>query len=196
MEKWKMKLKYVLNNGEEITAYFLKKLFCGDDDIIGSISIYNRNISYWDDISSVSRVPVTRSVRRDENGSIYFTYDNIRYDFLDFVCPTPKEFCDNITEFKGKNYDESTLSAVLIKYGLDSIQVIKKIEHGYDSDLIEIPYKFVNEDFSDPMENYKLKLVPANKHDYGVYPSIRTYTSDLVNLFRNCDYEYKLTPNC
>lgn len=145
----------------------------------------------------------------DTNGNEYFEVDGQRINFMDFLCPTPQMFVDNIAKYRDKD-----LCQILMKYGIDSIRVMlrkKKLDLvnfdgiilGFDTwshrdkveDLDWVEYKFVNEDFSDPRENYKLKMIPVDEKLRMVYGSERTYSCDLIDLMKYRQDLYQIRAN-
>jgi hypothetical protein len=145
----------------------------------------------------------------DANGNEYFEVDGNKIMFMDFICPTPKMFVDNIEKYRDRD-----LCQILMKYGMDSIRVMlrkKKLDlvnfggtiFGFDTsshrdkveDLDWVEYKFVNEDFSDPRDNYKLKLVPVDDKMRMFYGSERTYSCDLISLMQRRTDLYQVKAN-
>jgi hypothetical protein len=128
---------------------------------------------------------------------------------MDFICPSPDYLVENFEKYRDKD-----LCQVLIKHGMDSVRIFlrkKKLDlvnfggaiFGFDTssprDNIEdydwVEYKFVNEDFSDPKDNYKLKMIPVDEKLLHVYGSERTYVCDLVSLIKRRTDLYYLKAN-
>ena len=145
----------------------------------------------------------------DANGNEYFEVDGSKIMFMDYICPTPQMFVNNISKYRDRD-----LCQILMKHGMDSIRVMlrkKKLNlvnfggaiFGFDSssprDNIEdwdwVEYKFVNEDFSDPKDNYKLKLIPVDEKLRMHYGSERTYVCDLVALMQKRTDLYQVQAN-
>lgn len=209
-----MRLTYESKTGELVEGYFSDLLLSREDEkIAGEMTIYKRIPVYGlYDREKILSIP--RSVRIDDNGVWFFTFNRERFNFLDFIVPTPKEFCENITK-KSSNYRDSTLSGILVKYGLDSIRVMHRVKKcdvvnfcgmvlkfeisssfDKEEDFDWIEYKFVKFGESDnPLDNYKLRLVPVNPDEAKIYPTVHTYTSDLVSMFRTCTDKFRLKAN-
>jgi hypothetical protein len=139
----------------------------------------------------------------------YFMFDGQKIMFMDFICPTPEDLVNNFDEYRDKD-----LCQVLMKHGMDSVRISlrkKKLDLvnfggvvlGFDTssprDNIEdydwVEYKFVNEDFSDPKDNYKLKMIPVDDRLRAIYGSERTYVCDLVGLIAKRTDLYKIAAN-
>lgn len=216
-----MTLKYFSKKtGKEFHGFYSE--FWVDESIskFGEITI-SEKMNIWNGYKTeyTYKDVCRKNVYKDENGVLHFYYNGDRYNLTgDCICPTPKEFCDNITTTYGeRHYYGDTLSTVLAKYGLDCIRVKKKVkacdlfniggciiklssESPYDKpeSKVWIDYKFSNirnESLYDPLSNYKLELTPVSDEDYKIYPAERTYPSDLVSLFSACQDSYILTPN-
>jgi hypothetical protein len=140
----------------------------------------------------------------------YFEVDGKKINFMDFICPSPAYLVEHFEKYRDKD-----LCQVLIKHGMDSVRIMlrkKKLDlvnfgghiFGFDTssprDNIEdydwVEYKFVNEDFSDPKDNYKLKMVPADEKLRQFYGSERTYVCDLVGLIKHRPDLYQIKANC
>lgn len=149
------------------------------------------------------------NVVADANGNEYFEVDGQKINFMDFLCPAPQMFVDNLAKYRDRD-----LCQVLMKHGMDSIRVMlrkKKLDlvnfdghiFGFDTssprdkveDLDWVEYKFVNEDFSDPRDNYKLKLVPVDDKMRMFYGSERTYSCDLISLMQHRPDLYQVKAN-
>jgi hypothetical protein len=148
-------------------------------------------------------------VLADENGNKYFEIGGKRIMFNDHICYTPSELIANLDKCRDYN-----LCQTLMKYGMDSLTIMlrKKKLTRYDfgglvlsfdvsssRDKLEdydwVEYRFVNEDFSDPKDCYKLKMVPRDEKLREIYGSERTYVSDLISLIQIRTDLYQLMVN-
>jgi hypothetical protein len=139
----------------------------------------------------------------------YFEVDGQKIMFMDFICPSTEYLVKNF-----EKYHDKDLCQVLIKHGMDSVRIMlrkKKLDlvnfgghiFGFDTssprDKVEdydwVEYKFVNEDFSNPRDNYKLKMVPVDDDLRLVYGSERTYVCDLVSLIKHRKDLYQIKAN-
>lgn len=149
------------------------------------------------------------NILRDADDNEYFEVDGKRINFMDFVCPSPEYLVEHFEKYRDKD-----LCQVLIKHGMDSIRIFlrkKKLNlvnfdgtiFGFDSwssrdkveDLDWVEYMFVNEDFSDPRDNYKLKMIPVDEKLRMIYGSERTYVCDLAALIKKRSDLYYLKAN-
>ena len=210
-----MRLVYInKKDGKEFHGYFSCIFKEKKRKIFGNITIY-KDIYEWDGFKTKrSQFPIERTVRLDENNIPFFTYDGNRYNFTDYIVDSPEKFCKNITN-PSYDYSDSDLSAILYKYGMDSIRVMYHTKRcSFTSfmgmavrlttsssmddkkDFKWIEYKFVLTHFLDnPLENHKLRLIPVNEEEAAIYPSIHTYTCDLISLFEKCTDTYRLKAN-
>lgn len=206
-----MRVTYKSKNGEEIVGYFSDNFLSrSEEKIAGYITIY-KSVPIFGEYENEKLVSIDRTVRIDSDGNWFFTYNGEKFNFLDYVTPTPKEFCENITK-KSSKYTSHTLSSILFKYGLDSIHVMHHVKKcnvidfcgmvvkfesnspfDKEEDFDWIEYKFIQTGYSDdPLDNYKLRLVPMNQEEAKIYPTIHTYTDDLIGLFSHCPDKYIL----
>ena len=150
-----------------------------------------------------------RSVRMDENGKAFFTWNRKKIYTDDFLAFSPEELVKKIDEKDNRVFDD-TLCHTLLKYGIDSLHVIintsplMRINFGgisvgfecssnNDEDTIPVEYKFQEEYLRSPKDCYKLKLIPANDDEYDIYPKKDYYVHDLIGLLK-CD-DFKLVSN-
>lgn len=151
-----------------------------------------------------------RSIRADENGKQFFTWDRKRIYTEDFLAFSPEEL---VKKFEAKEFNlrDETLCHTLIKYGIDSLHVIintsplMRVNFGnfsvgfevfssFDEETIPVEYKFQEEYLKRPTDCYKLKLVPAKEEEYDLYPKKEYYVSDLVSLMAFND-DFQLVSN-
>lgn len=169
-------------------------------------------ISFWETING-KHVERNRSVRIDENGKRFFTWNKERINFDDFLAFSPSELVEKINRGEASGDD---LCHTLEKYGLDSLRIsirtkkLERINFGLFSmgfsvrsnldkpeDFDWVDYEFVPEYLRMPKDNYKLKLMPLLEEHRGVYPSEDFYVGDLVGLLSprsHCkDYSIKVS---
>ena len=194
LEEIKMTYDYIINGIKQQCFYnrYPKIMTVYDRET------YNR-IGFYEDFDVVE----------DENGKRYFEVNGEKVMFNDYICYTPQELIANF-----KNCRDYNLCQTLMKYGMDSIRVMirkKELERidfcgvvvsfevSSPRDSIEdfdwVEYKFVNEDFSNPQDCYKLKMIPVDEKLREIYGAERTYVSDLVSLMQNCTELYQVKAN-
>ena len=190
-----MEYNYIIN-GQKTQCFYGK--------YSGMMTVYD-SVAYECD-GEYPNVPVVYN----EAGERYFELNGEKIMFNDYLCYTPKELVDNLEKCRDYN-----LCQTLMKYGLDSVRVMvrkKKLERinfgqglvlsfdvssSYDriEDYDWVEYGFVNKDFSDPEDCYKLKMLPVDEKLREVYGAERTYVSDLVSLMQKCTDMYQVKAN-
>ena len=170
-----------------------------NDYVAGDMTVFGTMITYDDNGESGEY-----KVLKDNNGNRYFVVDGEQIMFDDYHCYTPSELIANI-----KNIRDYNLCQTLMKYGIDSVRLMRNVldfdhrasmkKHDAKYQLENgqwIEYKFVEGEYlSEPKDNYKLKLTPANEVDREDYPDWRTYVCDMVSLFAHRPDLYQLKVN-
>lgn len=168
-------------------------------------------VSFWETING-KHIERNRTVRFDEYGRRFFTWNKERINLDDFLACTPLELVKKVNSGKASPDD---LCHTLEKYGMDSLTIsirTKKLERvnfglfsmGFSvrsnldkpKDFDWVDYQFVPEYLRMPKDGYKLKLMPLLEEHKGVYPSEDFYVGDLVGLLSpksHCkDYRIKV----
>ncbi len=137
-----------------------------------------------------------RTVRYDEDGKRFFTWNKKRIYIDDFLAYTPEELVEKMAD-KNQTIFGDCICKTLLKYGLDCLSVeIKQNPLDYfdfgtfklgfrssrddEKSMQWIPYHFVEEFNRHPKDCYKLRLDP----DVEGYPKEDYYVDDLISLLR------------
>lgn len=190
-------------NSGEIRGFFNDITKNEKEGIAGIYSIYaNENGKHKE---------YNRTVRIDKNGKKFFTWNKEKVMFDDFICDTPAEFVEKVKNNVDRLYGDD-LCRTLLKYGMDSIHVkIRKnpmdlyniggMILGFETkfknkeDGVWVEYKFTPEYLHNPINSYKLKMVPVNPEYIGVFSRWDTYVDDMVALFKKCTDTYDVVVN-
>lgn len=183
---------YFFNINGAKTQCFYNDMPAYDKSHCGTMTVYDND-------GEVTTIPVLAN----NDGRRYFVFNDELIMFDNHYCYTPEELIKNINRVR-----DYQLCQTLLKYGMDSIRVMRNIldfDHRHlgkkfnvEEQLkngIWIEYRFQSEYLHDPKDNYKLLLVPANKKDVENYASWRTYVCDMVSLFANRPDLYQLKAN-
>jgi hypothetical protein len=154
-----------------------------------------------------------RTVRLDNTGRPFFTWNGDKIFMDQFVAYTPEEIVAKINS-KDEHVFSDDLCRTLMKYGMDSLLVtcsVKKLDQfeiggmllsfeTYSniedkSEYKDVVYKFVPEYLHAPSDGYKLKIVPANVEEYSRYPKRSYYVGDLVSLLSSDNTDMSLAVN-
>lgn len=131
-----------------------------------------------------------------QTGDQFFMIDEERILLKDMVCDTPEEFMANIAK-----RNENHLCNVLLKYGLDSLTVMRRVKPlkkvkvdgvslafnvtsktDKPTDMGWIEYKFVDEYMFRPEHCYKVKIMPKGKKLKDMYPTEEYFVEDFIEL--------------
>lgn len=190
-------MNYKFRINDQVVRVFINDLFDDKKETAGVVTIRDNGKKY------------DRTLRYDENGKKFFTWNHEKIFFDDFLAMTPDEFVNAIHN-KSNVYDED-LCHTLLKYGINCLRVEMKQKpldridfgdiiigfktssnHEDESKFNWIEYRFIEEYCRMPKDNYKLKLVPANEDEYDIYPKEDYYTSDLIGLLKACSDEFRI----
>lgn len=187
------------------------------------IRVFHSNIGYDEEAGFYGAVSIDKNINgnyrkakrivKDDEGNLYFNYENQKILFNDFICYTPEEFVEEINKSKSNICDDD-LCATLLKYGIDSLHLIlrqKPLDFIYLGDIKvgfkvsssldkkeEYPlveYKFVPEYLRMPIDNYKLKCEAADGKLKDIFPKEDYYVCDLVSLLTRCKDDFKIIVN-
>lgn len=186
-----MTFEYRLRTGEIVKGFFNSHAKDVKHKIAGVIDI--------EVLKNGKMREYSRTVRIDEEGNKFFTWNHEKLMFDDFICCTPQEFVDGLKSKDNRMFGDD-LSKLLLKYGMGAINVYVNKKADYftfskGKKQVEpnwVQYKFVETFLHTPMDNYKLRLEPVSDEDKESYCGIDTYTHDLVGLFQ-CTELYKIT---
>lgn len=193
---------FQLKNGEKLKVFYQDILDHSINDTYGYVS-------FWKG-SGKKHKEYIRTVRMDEDGREFFTWDKEKVFMDEFFALAPKKLME-----KYQNNDRSVygddLCNTLEKYGIESLFLkIKEksltqvrfgnhmigiqVESSMDSeeDYNWVTYKFIEEYNRMPKDGYKLKLVPADKELYDLYPKKDYYVDDLSELIRRRKDSFEL----
>lgn len=166
-------------------------------------------VSWFDKFDDGTYKERVRTVRVDDSGREFFTWDKEKIYMDSFLACTPEELVKLYETENDMNIISDDLTATLIKYGVDSLRLminvvpLTRVDFGgasiafecrssLDKDReIPVEYKFIEKDYK-LRDNYKYMLVPANDDEYDLYPKKRYYTSDLLGLLSGCRDTHKL----
>lgn len=185
---------FKLKNGERLKVFH--------QDILGHpIDKTHGCISFWKG-SGKNHKEYVRTVRLDEDGREFFTWNKEKVFMDEFYALTPEELIK-----KYQNNDPylcgDDLCNTLEKYGIECLLLRIKVKplttfrfgdyvigietySNLDSedDYDWVTYKFIEEYNRMPKTGYKLKLVPANEELYDAYPKQDYYIDDLNSSLR------------
>lgn len=157
-------------------------------------------------ISSVDQYrEAVRTVRYDEDGKKFFTWNKKRIYIDDFLAYSPEELVEKITKDKKSALFGDSICKTLLKYGMDSLSMeIKQnpldyfdfggVKIGFRSSrvdeksLVWVPYHFVKEFNRNPEDCYKLRLDP----DVEGYPQEDYYIEDLISMLKCCPDKFRI----
>lgn len=203
-----MYYSFKMKNGEILRVFFNNLVSITDEEngIFGTVSFWKKD--------KKGNKEYIRSVRKDENGKNFFTWDKEKIYLNDFIAYSPEElvkrFCD-----KDDSLYSGDICRTLQKYGMDSLRLYIKVK---PLEIFEFPgigklafevtssfenkdkyvwveYRFQPEYLRMPEDDYKLKLVPAKDNELSVYPKKDYYTDDLAGLIFSCTDEFRLVAN-
>lgn len=203
-----MDYSYKMKNGEILKVFFNNLVSDMDtkNGIYGTISFWkNNNKKYKEYI---------RSVRKDENGKRFFTWDKEKIYLDDFIAYSPKELVKRFYDKDNTLYG-GDICRTLQKYGMDSLRLyinVKPLEiidfpgigrftfevtSSFENKdkYVWIEYRFFPEYLRMPEDNYMLKLIPAKDKDLSIYPKKDYYVDDLAGLIFSCTDTFKLVEN-
>lgn len=197
-----MNYTFKLSTGEELRVFY-NGLF------VDKVKKTHGTVSFWKGTGDPHREYV-RTVRVDEDGRRFFTWDHEKVFMDQFLAYSPEELVKRY-EDADKNVIDDDLCHTLEKYGMDSLLLeIKekpltkisfgdcvigfKTESNHDKpeEYNWITYQFLEEYNRMPQDGYKLKLVPADKEQYEMYPKEDYYVSDLNGLILRCRDQFRL----
>ena len=152
--------RYIID-GEE-TSIFVSHIFHNSTDgVYGNVSFYTKK----------NKATMERSIRKDENGNLFFTWNKKKIYLDSFLAYSPYEFLEKLNAADGlistPNLDDE-LCCTLMKYGLDAFDV-------EDDD-----HKCVFDIYRHELDGYKFDLVDYSdgwRYDY--------YAGDFICLVKN-----------
>lgn len=163
-------------------------------------------VSWCENTENGGHKEIKRTVRIDDNGRKFFTWNREKIYMDEFLAYTP---CQLVENFKKSRVLPEDLCHTLLRYGMDSVRVrerVKPLERvnfggvsiGFEvsspMDKLEdkdwVDYTFVEEYLHTPDSCYKLKVTPLKEEYRGVYPSRSYYVGDLIGLITECTDEF------
>lgn len=197
---------FKLRNGEKLKVFH--------QDILGHpIGNTHGCISFWKG-SGKKHKEYVRTVRIDEDGREFFTWNKEKIFMDEFFALTPEELIKKYQDNDRYIYGDD-LCNTLEKYGIGSLLLrIKEklltpfrfgnyvigieVHSSLDSedDFDWVTYKFIEEYNRMPKDGYRLKLVPANEEEYETYPKEDYYVDDLSSLIRSRKDLFELILPC
>ena len=196
-----MNYTFKLSTGKELRVFYNNLITDEVEKTCGTVS-------FWKG-SGKSHREYVRTVRIDENGRRFFTWDHEKVFMDQFLAYSPEELIKMYET--SENVIDDDLCHTLEKYGMDSlllevkekpltrisfgdcvIGVRTESNHDKPKDYVWVAYRFVEEYNRMPQDGYKLKLVPAKKEEYEIYPKEDYYVSDLNGLILRCKDQFRL----
>lgn len=183
-----MNYNFKMKNGKMLKAYY-------NDFFEEEKSNVHGVVSFW-----VKEKEFERTVRKDETGRKFFTWDREKIYMDNFLAYSPEELVNAFNKGEESVYGDD-LCHTLEKHGMDSLHLLIKakkldiisvggitikvqtcssVDKEEDYDWVE--YEFVEEYLRMPQDGYKLKVVPFGEKEREAYPKEDFYVCDLVGL--------------